>query len=270
MKNGQFYVISVNFFFVAVILASCVADAEIYQCEKNNIVEFSQFPCGKHAQLYTLKEQRAVSPRTLTASQPHDLTQVDDYIRIRQIAAKIQLHQNKITTYTERMNEQVAALNNESARQAKTLTGAKQATALANQMQSVVERYTLLITTEQQNITQLVAEQAAIESKDIHADVSIQQVSTSHIDTFIDEQQIKRKLAEHHAKITHYQQQLNSQLAQLESHNNNQAHSLSQATFDNSRAVKMRALTSKFNTLIAIEQRNIEQLSKQQIDLQRL
>jgi len=237
---------------------SKAANAAIYQCEKNGIVEFSQQPCGKDAKLITVKEQNPTllgSPKPVSESS--DVTaEIDNYIRLKQIDAKIAEHNNKIDSYSERMNNEIAALSSQADAQLHNLVGAKKEAAIAKQMSAVSERYNLLINNEQRNIDRLSTEKSQLV-------LQSNETEKNEIDHFIRSEQIKREIAEHKDKIDRYHVELNQQIKRLEQQASTRPTNLVDASSDQALSDKMSAVTSKFNTLIAVEQRQIDRLNNE-------
>ncbi|MCQ8877227.1 hypothetical protein NQT69_04125 [Pseudoalteromonas shioyasakiensis] len=245
-----------------------IATASVYQCEKGGVVEFSQFPCGKDAKKITVKEQNPGVPSEIVTHGKMDTTQIDSYIRIKQIDVEIAQHQDKIDTLTAHMNEEIGSLKNQSDAQLNNLTGAKKDTAIANQMVNVTQRYDVQIEREQRDIDRLQKEKLRLQGQG-QGDPNIDQSNESKkIDSFIRLQAIKREIAERESKVDTYQAQMNQQIAALEAQAKEQPDNLTDATYDNSLSRKMTALTSKYNTLIEIEQRQIDRLHDEMAQLQ--
>lgn len=245
--------------------------ASVYKCEKEGVVEFSQFPCGKDAKVITVKEQNPSVPSNIVTHSQSSQTRddsVDTYIRIKQIDAKIQEHENKVDSYSEKMNNEIASLKNQSDAQLNNLTGAKKETAIANQMASVSERYNSLIEREQRDIDRLSKEKQRLKVAPQTVAQDSQAQQSQEIDSFIRNQQITREIQEHQSKIDTYQAQMNRQIESLEQQANNQPDNLTDATFDNSLSRKMSAVTAKYNTLIDVEQRQIDRLQQEQAGIQ--
>lgn len=242
--------------------------ASVYQCEKNGVVEFSQFPCGDDAKLITVKEQNPAVPSSIVTNGDMDTTEVDTYIRTKQIDADIQQHQDKIDTLSEKMNEEIAGLTDQSDAQLNNLSGAKKETAIANQMASVSERYNVLIEREQRDIDRLSKERLALQSVKSSSEIDEQSTQSKDIDSFIRVQEIKRDIEQRQSKIDTYQAQMDKQIAALEAQASEQPNNLTDATFDNSLSRKMTALTSKYATLIDVEQRQIDRLLQELATLQ--
>ncbi|MGO3300481.1 MAG: hypothetical protein ACTILD_07185 [Pseudoalteromonas sp.] len=241
--------------------------ASVYKCEKEGVVEFSQFPCGKDAELITIKEQNPSVPGNIITHSQNNQTQngsVDRYIRIKKINAKIQEHENKVDTYTEQMNHEIATLKNQSDAQLNNLTGAKKETAIANQMASVAERYNSLIDREQRDVDRLTKEKQRLEMNTQSVPLSPKNQQSQEIDSFIRTQQITREIQQHQSKIDTYQAQMSREIESLEQQANESPSNLVDATFDNSLSRKMSAVTAKFNTLIDVEQRQIDRLQNEQ------
>lgn len=245
------------------------AHANVYKCEKKGVVEFSQFPCGKDAKKITVKEQNPGVPSEIVTHGKMDTTQIDSYIRIKQIDVDINQHQDKIDTFTARMNKEIGGLKNQSDAQLNNLTGAQKETAIANQMVNVTQRYDLQIEQEQRNIDRLQKEKLRLQQGQVQSESTTGQSKDSQeIDSFIRLQAIKREIEERVSKIDTYQAQMNQQISALDSEAKNQPGNLTDATYDNSLSRKMTALTSKYNTLIEVEQRQIDRLHIEMAQLQ--
>ncbi len=244
-------------------------NANVYKCEKEGVVEFSQFPCGKDAKKITVEEQNPGVPSEIVTNGKMDTTQIDSYIRIKQIDVDINQHQDKIDTLTAKMNKEIGGLKNQSDAQLHNLTGAQKETAIANQMVNVTQRYDLQIEREQRDIDRLQKEKLRLQQGQAQVDTTIEQSEESkEIDSFIRRQAIKREIEERESKIDTYQAQMNQQINTLDSEAKNQPSNLADATYDNSLSRKMTALTSKYNTLIEIEQRQIDRLHDEMAQLQ--
>lgn len=244
-------------------------NANVYKCEKEGVVEFSQFPCGKDAKKITVEEQNPGVPSEIVTNGKMDTTQIDSYIRIKQIDVDINQHQDKIDTLTAKMNKEIGGLKNQSDAQLHNLTGAQKETAIANQMVNVTQRYDLQIEREQRDIDRLQKEKLRLQQGQAQVDTTIEQSEESkEIDSFIRRQAIKREVEERESKIDTYQAQMNQQINTLDSEAKNQPSNLADATYDNSLSRKMTALTSKYNTLIEIEQRQIDRLHDEMAQLQ--
>lgn len=244
-------------------------NANVYKCEKEGVVEFSQFPCGKDAKKITVEEQNPGAPSEIVTNGKMDTTQIDSYIRIKQIDVDINQHQDKIDTLTAKMNKEIGGLKNQSDAQLHNLTGAQKETAIANQMVNVTQRYDLQIEREQRDIDRLQKEKLRLQQGQAQVDTTIEQSEESkEIDSFIRRQAIKREVEERESKIDTYQAQMNQQINTLDSEAKNQPSNLADATYDNSLSRKMTALTSKYNTLIEIEQRQIDRLHDEMAQLQ--
>lgn len=244
-------------------------NANVYKCEKEGVVEFSQFPCGKDAKKITVEEQNPGVPSEIVTKGKMDTTQIDSYIRIKQIDVDINQHQDKIDTLTAKMNKEIGGLKNQSDAQLNNLTGAQKETAIANQMVNVTQRYDLQIEREQRDIDRLQKEKLRLQQGQAQVDSTIEQSEESkEIDSFIRRQAIKREIEERESKIDTYQAHMNQQINALDSEAKNQPSNLADATYDNSLSRKMTALTSKYNTLIEIEQRQIDRLHDEMAQLQ--
>lgn len=251
------------------LLGATGANANVYKCEKEGVVEFSQFPCGKGAKKITVKEQNPGVPSEIVTNGKMDTTQIDSYIRIKQIDVDINRHQNKIDTLTTKMNKEIGRLKNQSDAQLNNLTGAQKETAIANQMVNVTQRYDLQIEREQRDIDRLQKEKLRLQQDQAQGGSNIEQSNENKkIDSFIRLQAIKREIAERESKIDTYQAQMNKQIAALEAQANEQPDNLTDATYDNSLSRKMTALTSKYNTLLEIELRQIDRLHDEMVQLQ--
>lgn len=271
MNTNKLYLLtacSATYLFVgAIVFLAQPVYASVYKCEKEGVVEFSQFPCGEDAKLITVKEQNPSVPSNIVTHSQNNQTQegsVDTYIRIKQIDAKIQEHKNKVDTYSEEMNNEIASLKNQSDAQLNNLTGARKETAIANQMASVSERYNSLIEREQRDIDRLSKEKQRLQADERSKEKDPQAEQSQEIDSFIRTQQIAREIQEHQSKIDTYQAQMNRQIESLEQQAKEQPNNLTDATFDNSLSRKMSAVTAKFNTLIDVEQRQIDRLQNEQ------
>ena len=136
----------------------------------------------------TVKEQNPTllgSPKPVSESS--DVTaEIDNYIRLKQIDAKIAEHNNKIDSYSERMNNEIAALSSQADAQLHNLVGAKKEAAIAKQMSAVSERYNLLINNEQRNIDRLSTEKSQLV-------LQSNETEKNEIDHFIRSEQIKRE-----------------------------------------------------------------------------
>ena len=242
--------------------------ASVYKCEKEGEVEFSQFPCGDNAKLITVKEQNPAVPSNIVTHGDMNTSEVDTYIRTKQIDADIQQHQDKIDTFSEKMNAEIAGLRDQSDAQLNNLSGAKKETAIANQMASVSERYNLLIEREQRDIDRLLKEKLALQSMTNSSEIDEQSTQSKDIDSFIRGQEIKRDIEQRQSKIDTYQAQMDKQIASLEAQASEQPKNLTDATFDNSLSRKMTAITSKYATLIDVEQRQIDRLLQELATLQ--
>ena len=154
------------------------------------------------------------------------------------------------------MNNEIAALSSQADAQLHNLVGAKKEAAIAKQMSAVSERYNLLINNEQRNIDRLSTEksQLVLQSND---------TEKNEIDHFIRSEQIKREIAEHKDKIDRYHVELNQQIKRLEQQASTRPTNLVDASSDQALSDKMSAVTSKFNTLIAVEQRQIDRLNNE-------
>lgn len=244
---------------------SNTAHAAVYKCEKGNVVEFSQFPCGKGAKEITVKEQNPSVSSNIVTHTEMDITGVDSYIRIKQINAEIQHHQDKIDTFTARMNEEIADLKNQSDAQLNNLSGTRKESAIAQQMANVSERYNMQIEREQRDLDRLLAEKKRLQST---STLLKPDKNTDEIDRFIRSQQIKREIIDHQAKIDTYQMKMDEQIAVLEKQASEQPNNLTDVTFADSLSHKMNAITSRFNTLIEVEQRQIDRLLDEQTKIQ--
>ncbi|WP_283710442.1 DUF4124 domain-containing protein [Pseudoalteromonas prydzensis] len=242
--------------------------ASVYQCEKNGVMEFSQFPCGNDAKLITVKEQNPAVPSNIVTHGDMDSTEVDTYIRTKQIDADIQQHQDKIDTLSEKMNQEIADLKDQSDAQLNNLSGAEKETAIANQMTNVSERYNVLIEREQRDIDRLQQEKLGLPKVTNSSEIDKQSTQSKDIDSFIRVQEIKRDIEQRQSKIDTYQAQMDKQIAALETQASEQPNNLTDATFDNSLSRKMTALTSKYATLIDVEQRQIDRLLQELATLQ--
>ncbi|MCH2086854.1 MAG: DUF4124 domain-containing protein [Pseudoalteromonas sp.] len=256
MKSNS---INTHIIWATCLFISTAASASVYQCEKNGVVEFSQLPCGEDAKLITIKEQNpflsnAVQGESTESVYSQTTGQVDSYIRTKQIAAEIAEHNNKIDTFKLRMNNEIAALNNQSDAQLQNLVGAKKQAAIAKQMSAVSERYAVLIDNEQRSIDRLIAENNRINN-------SFNELSNNdEVDSFIRSKQIMQQISEHENKIDTYNEQLNQQISLLEKQVSHRPNNLADANSDQALVDKMSALTSRFNTLISVEQRQIDRL----------
>ncbi|TMO44955.1 hypothetical protein CWC25_08450 [Pseudoalteromonas sp. S4389] len=245
------------------VLASSIANAAIYKCEHDGTVEFSQQPCGFDAKLIVIEDHQLQTnpnsvPKPVALAKQND--ELDRYIRLKQIAVKKAEHFDKIDTYTARLNSEIAALNNQADEYFRSSFGAKKAAAVAEQMTAVSERYNLLIDNEQRNIDRLNAEQASLES-------TLSKTENTEIDSYIRSEQIKRKMTEHKNKIDSYYDELNQQIAKLQQQADKQAINLSNVNKDYALSAKMSAVTKKYNTLIAVEQRQLDRLSNELVKL---
>lgn len=241
--------------------------ANVYKCENKGVVEFSQFPCGENAEFIVVKEQKSVpTPKViLEATGEPD---IDSYIRLKQIDAQIQQHQDKIDTLSVKMNKIIAALVNQSDAQLNNLSGAKKDIAIANQMTNASQRFTVLIEREQHDIDRLVSEKKHLKENQNSDVKSTQTPQSKGIDSFIRLQTIKREMQRHQAKINTYQINMNQQISALEDEVSEQPTNITDATYDDSLSRRMEAVTSKYHTLIDVEQRQIDRLHSEMISLQ--
>lgn len=251
--------INLHLLFISLLVCP-LAHSTVYHCEKNGVAEFSQQPCGKDAKLITIKEQSPhlsyTSNNDAQTSTDKDSAEVERYIRLKQIDAKIAEHNNKIDTIKLKMNREIAALSEQSDSQLRNLVGAKKQAAIAKQMSAASERYGLLINGEQRSIDRLMAEKYTLTSY-------ANKVANNEVASFIRSKQIMRKISEHENKIDTYQAELNMQMSELEQQLSSRPRNLADANSDNALADKMTALTSRFNTLIAIEQKQIDRLNSE-------
>lgn len=251
--------INLHLLFISLLVCP-LAHSTVYHCEKNGVAEFSQQPCGKDAKLITIKEQNphlsGASDNAAQSSAGKDTAEVDRYIRLKQIDAQIAEHNNKIDTFKLKMDREIVALSEQSDAQLRNLVGAKKQAAIAKQMTAVSERYGVLIDSEQRSIDRLTAEKYTLTS-------SANMVANNEVASFIRSKQIMRKISEHENKIDTYQSELNMQMSELEQQLSSRPRNLADANSDNALADKMTALTSRFNTLIAIEQKQIDRLNSE-------
>ncbi len=251
--------LKLNLLFISLLVCQ-TAHSTVYHCEKNGIAEFSQQPCGKDAKLITIKEQNphlsSASENTAQSSADKDTAEVDRYIRLKQIDAQIAEYNNKIDTFKLKMDREIVALSEQSDAQLRNLVGAKKQAAIAKQMTAVSERYGVLIDSEQRSIDRLTAEKYTLTS-------SANTVANNEVASFIRSKQIMREISEHENKIDTYQSELNVQISELEQQLNSRPRNLADANSDSALADKMTALTSRFNTLIAIEQKQIDRLNSE-------
>lgn len=264
----QFRYLLITAVSILTILGFSNVNASIYRCEKADVVEFSQFPCGKGAKKIAVKEQNPSLSSTVGRHTEADNSQIESYIRIKQLAQKVRQHQDKVDTLTANMNKEISQLKNQSDAQLNNLSGAKKETAIANQMVNVSQRYDLQIEREQREIDRLQKEKLHLQSAS-QSEVNVEQTKQSkEIDLYIRQQAIRREIAERKSKIDTYQAQMNQQISALEAEASEQPNNLADAAFDNSLSRKMTAVTAKFNTLIEIEQRQIDRLDNEMEQLQ--
>ncbi|MDN3378470.1 MULTISPECIES: hypothetical protein [unclassified Pseudoalteromonas] len=82
-------------FFVLTIAGSSQAATTVFQCEKNGIAIFSQFPCDENA-----KEVNIKTPN-IAQTQKNTLDSVDNYLTIQKIDREITEHQQAIKKLKE-------------------------------------------------------------------------------------------------------------------------------------------------------------------------
>lgn len=241
--------------------------ANVYKCENKGGVEFSQFPCGRNAEFIVVKEQKPSMPTTIVAAKAAGESDIDSYIRLKQIDAQIQQHQDKIDTLSVKMNKVIVELVNQSDTQLNNLPGAKKDIAIANQMANASQRFNVLIAREQHDIDRLVSEKKHLKENQNSDVKSTQTPQSKDIDSFIRLQAIKRGMERHQAKIITYKINMNQQISALENEVSEQPTNLTDATYDDLLSRKMGAVTSKYNTLIDVEQRQIDRLHTEMISL---
>lgn len=78
-------------------LYSSNIEAAVYQCEKEGVAIFSQFPCGDDAKKVTIKAPNIAQ----TQSEKATLSSVDSYLAIQKIDREIANHQQAIKKLDE-------------------------------------------------------------------------------------------------------------------------------------------------------------------------
>ncbi len=84
-----------NFSLVIIAIATSQSIAAVYQCEKDGVAIFSQFPCGDDAKEITIKSPNIAQSQSDDAK-PNNIDSVNSYIGIQKIDREIATHQQAI------------------------------------------------------------------------------------------------------------------------------------------------------------------------------
>jgi len=87
-------------FFVLTIAGSSQAATTVFQCEKNGIAIFSQFPCDENAKEVNIKTPNIAQTQS-EQTQKNTLDSVDNYLKIQKIDREITEHQQAIKKLQE-------------------------------------------------------------------------------------------------------------------------------------------------------------------------
>ncbi len=253
------------------LLALCALNlsAAIYKCEINGVLTFSDQPCGNEAEEVDIKV--ATASNTLSNhSKPYntDLSSTDNYINSKKIKAKILKSEAQIAKYRKQMSTEMSVLKNMTVKTANNLYGATRSEAIASEMEAITERYRSLISGEQTALDNHRANLNAINSsKSVNTGNSKYEDDFKRIDNYIELKKVNSDLAKHEGKIQRYRRLMNSEIRELKKQSSYANDNLAGATWQNSLASEMSAVTSKYNILIDIEQKHINRLNERKRNL---
>ncbi|MFY8326625.1 RNA-binding protein [Pseudoalteromonas sp. ZZD1] len=97
-------------FFVLTIAGSSQAATTVFQCEKNGIAIFSQFPCDENAKKVNIKTPNIAQTQNEQA-QKNTLDSVDSYLTIQKVDREIAEHQQAIKKLKETVAKKKQKIN---------------------------------------------------------------------------------------------------------------------------------------------------------------
>ncbi len=149
-----------NIIFISLfyIVFTPVVLADIYKCEVDGVVTFSQMPCSDTAKKITIEIRKPNTPGIENDSHRQTLEDVNDYIEIKKIDREIKRQESKIKNYQKRMNQEIKRLEIRASYAANNLAGATYENALTTQMEAVTKKYNTLIEVANNKLERLLEE----------------------------------------------------------------------------------------------------------------
>lgn len=167
----MFNKIALKAFFLLLTYPFC-ADANVYKCNVNGVVTFSQTPCGEDSETTEYKTKDTASPSQAPA-QPSPKTNasdsqgketVDEYIEIRQIKRKISKLEWQKKDLIESRDKEIQALRENKAFANNNLAGSSYLQSLAQEMSAVANTYAMDIQSIDRELSELRTELRRLEN----------------------------------------------------------------------------------------------------------
>ena len=145
---------------------SAAASANVYKCEVNGTVSYSQLPCGDNASKTEYQITAADIPVTLTASTLPPVNETPEQtrerlsqkIKKRDLAAKIERYKRKKVTLANERDEKLAKLKNTKRQANNNLAGATWEESLSTEMEAIAKKYATDIQSVDNEIDRMIAE----------------------------------------------------------------------------------------------------------------
>jgi len=187
--------------------------SEIYKCDVNGDITFSQFPCGDNAEIVNVEVTRSSNKINDTRdglSHKNHLADINLDIAISQIEREINVSKNMIHKYQKKLKREISQLQSRTNYANNNLAGATYHNALSTQMTAVTTKYNSLIQVEQNAIDHNLDRKNRLLNKkeelkntpinDNHANKRTKQTSYD-ADLYIQTSRIKREKLESQNKI---------------------------------------------------------------------
>ncbi len=243
---------------LGILYGASAATTTVYQCEKNDVVIYSQFPCGEDAKVLNLYTLKASTPDS--GQRPQG--EVGDFIKLRQLGVELSSVRDKITRYRRELEDELAMLRQRMGSLGNDEAAEAQKRDLTQQMTATNMRYKAMIEREQLNITRIEVEQKRLKNE---AGDSSRAEQTDVAD-YIKTRELERRLTLHLNKIAAYQRAMDGELAKLKAESKSQS---AEGDIHRVIGIQMQNVTAKYSTLIDNEQKEVDRLLKEKAALQR-
>ena len=151
---------------LAVVLACSAANADVYKCQQNGKMVFSDQPCGGSAEKINVKPASghadSVSEADAVAASKAFIDKTNASAKRNALDADIERAQDRINSLQNSRDRELAALSEKKRRANDNLAGAVWEDSISNEMIAVTNSYATRIAVEERKLAQLNAKRAAL------------------------------------------------------------------------------------------------------------
>lgn len=248
-----------------VLLGSFNAYSDIYKCDINGVLTFSDKPCSDKYEKIEVSPQVVSRGKSKGAYQSGGLDSTSQYVEIRKLKRERSKVQSRINRLQKEMDSEIAALKNMTVKQANTLYGASRADAVATEMNAITEKYKTKISVETAKLSELSKQLQQLSKSGLqNFSAENENPELQRIGDYVANRAVEREVRSKQARIKLLQNQLDSELSKLTKLSKSAEPTIEGATYQKSLAKQKAAITKQYGIKIDTLRNQIALLQERQ------